>query len=300
MLLPKGDALQLTLVSYAPLAVIAYCGLPEVLLKFYLAHPRKLILATFAVPFLALIYTGPKSPVRLAVPAIIAIGASCYHVTSPYFMLDRTMAGLFAIVHMLFFLSAIDQLLIRRLSLDTSGDGQFKDMNGEKRTHDAAIWTRDSRSRTSLSLPTWSALAWAAHTFFSYRAIGTSREAKNTPSFPGRHVPSRPKFLLYRGCAIVGASVFADYLNHMLPPSPDTFAAHKSRLLLSKPDITMEIISVRVISTAVFWIALRASLGLLYNLTSFIAVATLLTAPEGWPPVFGRWTKAYTLRRFWA
>ena len=298
MPLPKRDAFQITLVSYAPLAAIAYCGLPEELPKFYLAHPCELILATFAVPFLALIYTGPKSPIRLAVPAITAIGASCYHVTSPYFMPDRTMAGLFALTHMLFFLSAIDELLIRRLSLDTIGEGRFEVMIREKCTHDAVKWTIDSR--IGLFLPTWSALAWNAHTFFSYRAIGTSREAKNTPSFPGQHVPSRAKFLLYRGCAVVGALVFTDFLNHLVPPSPETFAAHKSRLLLSKLDITMEIIFVRVISTAVFWIALRASLGLLYNLTSFISVATFLTAPASWPPVFGRWTKAYTLRRFWA
>lgn len=294
----KRDALQITFVSYAPLAAIAYWGLPEVLPKFYLAHPCEHILATFALPFLALIYTGPKSSIRLVVPTITAIGASCYHVTSPYFMLDRTMAGLFDLTHMLFFLSAINELLIRRLSLDSTGEGRFDVKNPEKRTRDAIIWTGDSR--TSLYLPTWSVLAWAAHTFFSYRAIGTSREAKNTPSFPGRHVPSRAKFLLYRGCAIVGASVFADLLNHMMPPSPETFAAHKSRLLLSKSDITLEIILVRIISTAVFWIALRASLGLLYNLASFIAVATLFTTPEGWPPAFGRWTNAYTLRRFWS
>ena len=292
------DALQILLVAYAPLAAVAYWGLPQIILQVYSAHPWLPLLANFALPILALVYTGPKSQIRLAVFPVTAVTSSCYHAISPYFMPDRAMASLCDGIHMLSYLTAIDALLLRSLYLDKTGTERSEVKDREKRVNGQASWTQDRR--TDPDLPTWNRLAWAAHILFSYRAIGTSREAKNTPRFSGRHVPSRAKFLLYRGCAVVGAFVFVDFTNHLLPPSQETFAAHKSKLLLSKSDMTMETITIRVISTVMFWIALRASIGFIYNLSSFIGVATLFTAPVDWPPYFGSPRKAYTLRNYWA
>jgi len=40
-------------------------------------------------------------------------------------------------------------------------------------------------------------------------------------------------------------------------------------------------------------------LGMQHCVVSAIAVATGISAPEAWPPLFGSWTDAWTVRRFW-
>lgn len=298
MALSTSDALQILFVAYVPFVAMAYWGLPKFVTLFYLAHPWELMLGTFTLPMIALICTTPRSPIRLAVLPVIAIGVNCYHATSPYFMPNRTIASAFDGPHMLLFLTAIDALLLRRLYLDKTCKERSEVKDREKGLIDEATWTDDRR--TGPDIPIWSALAWAAHVFFSYRAIGTSREAKNVPSFSRRQVPHRAQFLFNRGLAILGAFTFVDFLNHQPPPSLEVFAAQKSNLLLSRPDITTETFVVRVISTAMFWFALRITIGLVYNIASFIGVATFLTAPGDWPPYFGSPTETYTLRNFWA
>ena len=298
MALSKLDTLQILFTAYVPLAALLYRGVPDPILRFYLAHPWKSFFGTFTLPLLALMYTTPRSKTRLAVAFLTAVAFCCYRTTSLQFMPDRPNAAYYDGRHVVLFLTAVDALLLRRLYLDRFGNERSLTLDRDKVAKYDAMWTEGFRTGPGVSTRT--ALKWAAHVFFSERDIGTSREAKNVPAFPGRQVPSRAKFLLYRGCAIGGAVAFLGFMNRLPRPSLDVFARHKSELLLSKPDVTMENVIVRMLSTIVWWIVLRIVLGLLYNSASFIGVATLLTAPRDWPPYFGSPTKAYTLRNFWA
>ena len=298
MALSKLDALQILFTSYVPFAALLYWGVPDFILQFYRAHPWELFFGTFTLPLLALIYTTPTSKIRLAVPLIIAVAFCCYRATSLQFMPDRTNASYYDGRHIILFLTAVDVLLLRRLYLDRSGKERSQILDCDKGVKEDATWAEGYRTGADVS--TWRALKWATHVYFSERDIGTSREAKNIPSFPGQQVPSRTKFLLYRGCTIIGAVAFFGLLNRLPRPSPDVFAPHKSKLLLSRPDMTMNNFIVRILSTLVWWIMLRIVLGLLYNSASFVGVATILTAPRDWPPYFGSPAQAYTLRNFWA
>ena len=298
MTLSKLDTLQISLTTYLPFAALLYRGVPDLILHFYLAHPWELFLGTFTLPMLALIYTGPRSKIRLVVPFMTALAFCCYHATSHHFMPDRHNASYYDGRHIVLFLTAVDALLVRRLYLDRFGNERSEILDRDRGVKDDGTWIEGYRTGSDVS--TWRALKWAAHVYFSERDIGTSREAKNIPSFPGRRVPSRAKFLFYRGCAIVGAVAFLGFLNCQPRPSADVFAHRKSKFLLSGQDITMDNVIVRILSTIVWWIVMRIVLGLLYNLTSFVGVATLLTSPRDWPPYFGSLTKAYTLRNFWA
>ena len=298
MALSKIDALQIFFTAYVPFAALLYYGVPEPLLRFYLAHPWELFVGTFTLPILALIYTTPRSKIRLAVPFMTAVAVCCYHATSLQFMPDRPHASWYDGKLIVLFLTAVDVLLLRRLYLDRFGKERSETLDRERGVKEEISWIEDYSIRRDVS--TWRALKWAAHVYFSERDIGTSREAKNIPSFPGRRVPSRAKFLLYRACAIVGAVVFLAFLNRQPRPSPDVLAPHKAKFLLSKPDLTIDNVVVRTLSTIIWWIVWRILLGLLYDLASFIGVATLLTAPRDWPPYFGSPTDAYTLRNFWA
>ena len=298
MALSKLDALQILFTAYVPFAALLYWGVPEIILQFYLAHPWELFFGTFTLPLLALIYTTPRSKIRLAVPFMIAVAFRCYHDTLLHFMPDTWNASYYDGRHIVLFLTAVDVLLLRRLYLDRFGKERSEVLDRDKGVEDDTPWTEDHNTRPDVS--TWRALKWAAHVYFSERDIGTSRQAKNIPSFPGRQVPSRAKFLLHRGCAVVGALLFLGFLNRQPRPSPDVYARHKSNILLSSQDIKMDNVNVRIVSTIVWWIGLRIALGLLYNSASLIGVATLLTAPRDWPPYFGSPAEAYTLRKFWA
>ena len=298
MTLSKLDTLQISLTTYLPFAALLYRGVPTLILHFYLAHPWELFFANFTLPMLALLYTNPTSKLRLVVPFMSALAFCCYHATSLRFMPDRYNAAYYDGRHIVLFLTAVDVLLLRRLYLDRHGNERSQVLDRDRGVMDDASWIEGYGTGSDVS--TWRTLKWAAHIYFSERDIGTRREAKNIPSFPGRRVPSRAKFLFYRGCAIVGAVAFLGLVNRQPQPSADVFAHRKSKFLLSRQDITMDNVVVRILSTIVWWIVMRVALGLLYNLASFVGVATLLTSPRDWPPYFGSPIQAYTLRNFWA
>ena len=297
MALSKLETLQILFLAYLPCAALLYWGVPVIVLQFYSAHPWELIVGNFALPALALLYTGPRSKIRLVVPFFAALGFGCYHATALNFMPDRPNAAWYDGQQMFLFQVAVDALLLQRLYLDGSGHERSEVLDRQKGLEEYATWNEDHGTEQDIS--TLTALKWVVHVHFSFRAIGTRREAKGIPNFSGGQVPSRAKFLLHRGCAIVAAFAYIVSLRSLPRPSIDEFAVHKTKLLLSKPDVTMETVVLRVASTAVFWITLRVSKGIPYNVVSFVGVATFLTAPRDWPPYFGSPTKAYTMRNFW-
>jgi len=295
MALPKWKTVQIMLAAYIPLLTFAQCGLPAFVISFYLSHPWKLMLTTFALPILALVYTRPDSVLRLAVLPCVALGTVCYHVASAIIMPNRAVAGALDGPFMLLFLISVDALLLQRLYFAKDGKERAERAHSRKNVN--------SRS-AGLDAPSlWNATVWAFHVIFSYRAVGSLREAKNIPTFSYKdrtYVPSRSRLLLRRGFAIVVGFLFVDFVSHQPPPRSELFSAHNASLFPAMSDLTVEAIVVRIFSTAFFWSTLYITISLIYNTVSFIGLATFLTSPADWPPYFGSMKDAYTLRRFWA
>jgi hypothetical protein len=53
------------------------------------------------------------------------------------------------------------------------------------------------------------------------------------------------------------------------------------------------------VTEMVVWLNVHTSLKGHYYLLATIAVATGWSDPDTWPDFFGKWSDAYTLRRFW-
>ena len=299
MVLSKWKTAQVVLAAYTPLLVVVQSGLPAFAISFYLSHPWKLMLATFALPIFTLIYTKPDSPLRLVVLPFVALGAVCYHATSGSIMPNRAIAAALDGPFMLLFLISVDALVLQRLHL--AKDGTEKTGTSSRKEVSGRRAELDAHSRTEIS-SFWCAVAWAFHIIFSYRAIGSQREAKNIPKFSysdPNFVPARSSLLLQRGFAIIIGFLFVDFVTHQPSPRSELFPPHNASLFPAMSDFTVESITIRVFSTLFFWTTLHITISLIYNAVSFIGLATFLTSPADWPPYFGSAKEAYTLRRFW-
>ena len=297
MALSKSQTLLSLLVGYLPLAFLAVYGLPQFVTQFYQRHPIELMFGTFAVPMVGLVYTGPDSSIRPILVILVTLGMYCYHETSPNFMPNRARASALDGPFMLLYLTTVDVFLLQRSYLKQNSDNRVflvSERNGN----------RDNLERNGLQpIDTWKGCKTAAHTIFSYRAVGTTREAKNVPKFykdDPTQIPSRLYFLLKRGAVSLGAFIVVDYLSHQPPPPREPYYAKHAALFPAKADITYNAIFTRVLSTLIFWTMLRIIIGLIYNLTSVLGVATFLTEPADWPPYFGDMSEASTLRGFWS
>lgn len=277
MPLPFHESLKIFAVSYLPLGVLSLYGVPGSLQQTWLAHPVLAIILAFGLPLLVLAYTGPRSVLRPALLPLIALNTVCYHTLSPYVMDTRASAAGFDGPMILLFLGAVDFLLVRRLHLDA-----------EKRERGQGAGAEQWTSR-------WK---WAAHVLWSYRAIGTARQAKNVPRFHPE-LPSRAAFVLRRALACAGSFVVLDIISSLPPPPAARVSPEAAWLLPPQHLLTADALETRLISTILFWVTLRATISMLYNAVSIIAVATLLNSPADWPPYFGTVADATTLRDFW-
>ena len=146
------------------------------------------------------------------------------------------------------------------------------------------------------------ALGWAWDVVFNYRAINTPREPKNIPRWSNSHpeyVPSRAKFLLHRGAAVVTAYLILDFLNNQPPPDLSHFTDVKSGQFSGFRGQSVEDVITRMVSTAMFLFSLRLTIALIYNAFSLIPVALMIHSPEDWPPYFGSVLSAFSIRKFW-
>ena len=296
--IPKGEALTIVLAAYAPALLLCLYGrLPTSVADFYAAHPYELIAGTFFLPMLGIMYLHPRSPLRLAIIPIVALGDFAYRSTVSRFIKNRSVASFPEGPFYLLFLTAVDALVLRRIYLGR--DGKEK---SERLVSREKIKTNADAQDTS-GILSWKAIGWAHRVVFSYRAIGLPKQTPNIPKWSNKdpsYVPSRTTFLVKRGLAVVGAFLLIDFLGQQPKPDPEDFAAEKAFLFPPAHVLNGATIGTRVFSTVLWWIILRLNIGLFYNLFSWFGVATFLTSPTDWPPYFGSVLDSYNLRRFWS
>ncbi|KAL4875656.1 membrane bound O-acyl transferase family-domain-containing protein [Aspergillus karnatakaensis] len=134
--------------------------------------------------------------------------------------------------------------------------------------------------------------------FFCPRGINTPWQVKSLPTHP-RHLiaqaqPGIPRWsFLGRQAAILAWQYLA--LSALV-----TVDSQADSLLGSHSAAAADNWALRTAVVFIVWfIALRLVIDSGYRALSVVAIALTTSAPEDWPPLFGRMRDAYTLRGFW-
>ncbi len=136
---------------------------------------------------------------------------------------------------------------------------------------------------------------------FSFRNVGTRIEAKNTPLFRNGKIPSRLAFVLEQAMLVVICIGVIDFSSAQPPPQnpAELFAQTKVPMLSRFAEISKEDMSLRFVSTIIYWFNMRAVMQGVTSLCALIAVALGVSQVQAWRPLFGSPSTAYNLRGFW-
>lgn len=132
-------------------------------------------------------------------------------------------------------------------------------------------------------------LRWALRLFFGPRGVGWAHEPKGVLAYHPHLTRGRFVFLQLLRSAVY--LVFIDVV-HFLIVYTSVFAQE------SVPT-ALQAWHWRVVG--VILLALRgfSYLSLMQTMLSIVCVGTGISEPKGWPPLFGKWGDAYTVRKFW-
>ncbi|THH15923.1 hypothetical protein EW146_g4633 [Bondarzewia mesenterica] len=132
---------------------------------------------------------------------------------------------------------------------------------------------------------------WASRLLTSPRAIGWVHEPRHV--FPP-HPPasqSRWNFVKKQSLSALTYFVILDVVHTWIVLSP---AFQRDGISLASDGYPM-----RFLNTALHAAHLWSYMSFGYTAASVVAVALHITEPSEWPALYGRWSDAYTLRRFW-
>jgi len=145
---------------------------------------------------------------------------------------------------------------------------------------------------------------WAAVMLIhSARYVGTRYEVKNVPSFSRKdrdYVPSRGKFLLRSMIGLILAYLFLDLVDIL--PHPDIevqWPKAKEGIFSRLSEVDVEEFVMRSSGVLVTWIATYCIISAEYHFAALIAVGSGFSEPRSWPPMFGSFADAWSIRQFW-
>ncbi|OBT76848.1 hypothetical protein VF21_04730 [Pseudogymnoascus sp. 05NY08] len=144
--------------------------------------------------------------------------------------------------------------------------------------------------------------AWCL--LFNFRNINTSWSIKGLPAFSRdhpEHVPDKGEFVRKRVAHILITNLALDAIFAFLPPPnlEKDVPEYKQALFSRIGDITLEEIIARPITVLIPAFSIYGMFAIAYNIASVTAVFFGGSGPRNWPPLFGSFREAYTLRRFW-
>ena len=135
----------------------------------------------------------------------------------------------------------------------------------------------------------WERLQWAVQLLFSPRGIGWDHEPKNVlPPHPNL---TRRQFLSSRLLRLVAAVLINDVTTHCTRLDP--FFAKDA------PPFSQQPFPWRFLGVVLFVVMSASYMNAGYNFCSLVMVGSGLSKTEMWPDLFGKWSDAYTIRRFW-
>ena len=103
-----------------PIATLRW-QLPSSINNLALNHPIQLLSLSFLLPMLALVFTAPSSPLRLATIPVIAIAIAAYLQTADAYISNKTFIAMSSGPTTLLLMSMIDYLVLQKLHLTADG-----------------------------------------------------------------------------------------------------------------------------------------------------------------------------------
>jgi len=219
------------------------------------------ILSSVPRPLLLLALAIRPSPYRWTLwPLIAAITCYCYfHLTPRNGQLDSLLINLFI---------ATDFILLTDVQRELRQVGQQEPISK------FGLWTR---------------LKWAAHLFISFRGIGWVHEPRSVlPPHPNL---TRSQFLTSRLLRLVAVALINDVATTMIRLDP--FLAKDA------PPFAQQPWSRRFWGVFIFVAASSSYMAAWHFFCSLVSVGSGWSKPDMWPDIFGKWSDAYTVRRFW-
>ena len=254
---------------------------------------------------LALALTAPDSTIRVAIFVLML----CYVPLSfepPSTPFKHPLYALFGGVVFKFLLSYADRILIEKWSSVTRGPTSPRggqppvrvSCNGENTKKEPGV---RATQQSSVAERLW----WAAANAFDCRLVSTPWEIVNVPAF-SRHdpnwVPKRGEFLRKNAAVCVMCVLLLDAFI-LLPTDPERnavmFADQRVAFLTRLGDVSAEEIIVRFISTGLYYVGTFFLLQGGYSGTAVVMVGLGISEVERWPPLFGWYLDAWSLRQFW-
>jgi hypothetical protein len=139
---------------------------------------------------------------------------------------------------------------------------------------------------------------------FNFRNINTEWTIRTVPTFSSRlpeYVPNKKDFVKRRFLQVLLTYLTLDAVFTSLPPpNPSIDIPEHKQLFFSRlHDVTFEEIIARPITVLLPALSIYGIFNIPYNIASIFSVLFCGGEPGDWPPLFGNFREAYTLRRFW-
>ncbi|KAG7009749.1 hypothetical protein G7Y79_00001g000210 [Physcia stellaris] len=159
-----------------------------------------------------------------------------------------------------------------------------------------------SRRQGSLNR-VWNRLKFGFSTTFSFRDINLPTQVKNVPEFSKGvgQVPPRKVFIFQQTITTLICGLVLD-ISASQPPPPDyadVFAWENVPLLASSRNVTGPKMSLKLLTTSVYWVNMYCVMQLVTSSFAIIAVGLDISSVSQWRPLYGSPLEAYNLRRFW-
>lgn len=258
-----------------------------------------LVIVTFPVLYLGAIsllsplvfaytiaFTDPSHVLQRASVLLLSIAiAAQLQYSVPVFTGNSTYDGVTMSLLWIFHLRAFDLLLWKAVYLRT-GTTKLK----------------QSRSSATPSGIRQTYIAWCL--LFNLRNINTSWTTKGLPAFSRdnqEYVPSKSEFVGKRISQILIIYLTLDATFAFLPaPNPEIdIPEYKQAVFSRMGDITLEEIIARPFTVLLPAFSIYGIFTIVYNIASITMVLFGGSEPQNWPPLFGSFRDAYSLRRFW-
>ena len=138
----------------------------------------------------------------------------------------------------------------------------------------------------------------AAGLLWNIRRVGTPWQVKNVPSSLSLQKQSRAGFILRRVAITLLAYLFVDAVVSMPPPEQHMVRADKAALF-SLRNLSFDDIAFRSGTVVGYWLTTGILNLFMTNVGAVVAVLLGLSSPADCPPLYGSFSEAYTIRRFW-
>jgi hypothetical protein len=139
------------------------------------------------------------------------------------------------------------------------------------------------------SLGLWSRLKWGLQLFFGPRGVGWTHQPRSIlPPYP---YATRTQFIASQ-LGWLAVYVLAYDATSILMRADPFFVKHA-------PSFSQQPLVWRLWGVMLFALSSTLSVSIVHTICSIVSIASRLSEPEMWPPIFGKWIDAYTVRRFW-